>query len=162
MHALIRQALLAPSAFLLVTGCGAIESRTGAILPPNEAPSVLDQCTRDVPLRADGYWQPSRKEVEQLELVLPGVVDSALAGRTGSSDRLGSDEYRRQYVGVVSDGRQLIYINGLHRSWIEERLPYWGRRAVSVCDGGLHFWGAVYDVRSREIGQVRFNTRLAN
>lgn len=160
MHPLIRWALLALSALLLATGCGATESRIGAILPSGEAPGVLDQCTRDVPLRADGYWQPSRKEVEQLERVLPGVLDSALAVMTQPSDRLRSEEYRRQYVGVLSDGRRLIYVNGFHRSWTRERLPYWRRRAVSVCDGGLHFWGATYDVQSRQIGQLRFNTRL--
>lgn len=162
MHALIRKrrALLVSIALLLATGCGVAGTQMGVILPPDQAPGVLDQCTRDVSFQADGYWQPSLEDVEKLEQVLPAVLDSAFAAATGAGGRLRSDEFRRQYVGVLTGGRRLIYINGLHQSWIRERLPYWRRRAVSVCDGGLHFWGAAYDPQTGSVSQLQFNTRL--
>lgn len=142
--------------------CEATGTPQGAILPAAAAPEVIDQCTRGVPIRVTGYWKPSRNDVERLEQILPSVVDSALATVVEPNARLRSEEYRRQYVGIVSESRMLIYINGFHRSWIRDRLPYWRRRAVSVCDGGLHFWGATYDVSAESVIDVQFNTRLVS
>ncbi len=82
--------------------------------------------------RVSGYWAPSRQQIDQLEAQLSSLqaqVPKVL-------------DFDRQYVGIESAGKRLIYVNAFH-------LPDGGinpaREAIRVCDGGTQFWGAVFD-----------------
>jgi hypothetical protein len=61
--------------------------------------------------------------------------------------------YIRQYAGVVSLGRPLIYASFLTAP---SDLP-WQREVLIVCDGGNRAWGVTFDVQNKTFGEVRIN-----
>ncbi len=102
----------------------------------------------------DGYWLPSEPDVLKLEAKLPGYL-SELAQRAPSA-RL--EEFTRQYVGVVSNGRRLIYGSFLHNSeGIDSSDQSWRTEAVIVCDGGDWFWGISFDPETQTFDQPQYN-----
>jgi hypothetical protein len=74
--------------------------------------------------------------------------------KTGIPHRL--SEYCRQYVGVISNGRKVIYINALPVSGAEDNAidpedrMQWKKEPAIVCDGGPEFWGAEFDLLAKE------------
>lgn len=156
---MIRAGLCVAAAGLLLAGCATrgpatvpTELRTGqswVITRPLVAAEVLDTCSRDSPGRhageVTGFWAPSRQQVDQLEAALDRLQPTIAA--PSKSDR--------QYVGIESGGRRLIYINAFTLPDHSELDP--GRDAIRVCDGGAGFWGALYDPQSGEFSQVETN-----
>jgi len=70
--------------------------------------------------------------------------------------------YYRQYLGITVGGRKLIYINAFHPRVLALRAASrspesWRTRAMTVCDGGEWFWGAVYDPAAGKLENVQFN-----
>ncbi|MGV8959143.1 MAG: hypothetical protein ACOH1V_01965 [Stenotrophomonas sp.] len=116
---------------------------------PLVAAQVLDTCSRDSPGKhaggVSGYWAPSRAQVEQLEMRLSQL-------RPQIADPETSD---RQYVGIESQGRQLIYINAFTLPDHSEINPV--REAVRACDGGARFWGAVFDPQTGQFSDIAIN-----
>lgn len=116
---------------------------------PIVAAQVLDTCSRDSPAKhadgVSGYWAPSRAQVDALESRL-SQLQPAIADPAGSS---------RQYVGFVSGGRQLVYINAFTLPDHEKVNP--AREAIRICDGGEQFWGAVYDPEHGTFSDVARN-----
>ncbi|WP_345783817.1 hypothetical protein [Stenotrophomonas sp. YIM B06876] len=116
---------------------------------PLVAAQVLDTCSRDSPGKhaggVSGYWAPSRAQVEQLEMRL-----SQLQPQIAEPEK--SD---RQYVGIESQGRQLIYINAFTLPDHPTINPV--REAVRICDGGARFWGAVFDPQSGQFSDIAIN-----
>ncbi len=113
------------------------------------AAEVLDTCSRDSPARhpgeVTGYWAPSRQQVEQLE-----------AQQTRLQPTIATPgDFDRQYVGIESQGRKLIYINAFQLPDDTDIDP--GKTAVKACDGGAGFWGALYDPQTGEFSDVRLN-----
>ncbi|HDS0948894.1 TPA: hypothetical protein QDZ34_001540 [Stenotrophomonas maltophilia] len=125
--------------------------RTGqswVVTRPVIAAQVLDTCSRSSPGReagrVTGYWAPSRQQIDQLEAKLstleaqvPHVLD-----------------FDRQYVGIESAGKRLIYINAFPHSDSDVNPA---REAMHVCDGGAQFWGAVFDPASNTFSDLQFN-----
>jgi hypothetical protein len=95
--------------------------------------------------------------VRQAEAQLPGFV-----AKNQRPERPLSDYYR-QYLGVVIDGKKLIYVNVFPRSVVESRefpgapQDYWRSEFVAVCDGGDDFWGALFDLEKQLFFSPRFN-----
>jgi hypothetical protein len=145
----------------------------GIIMPPETGPAVIGQCTRAVPQHVTAYWTLERKDVDQLEYDLPELF--ARIARDLHNEPSVTDMYYRQYVGIISEGRKLVYINGFRRSYVHPYLRLadtlsgkearrdsisWRNRPVSVCDGGTAFFGVVYDLNTRTFGPVQFNLRI--
>ena len=100
------------------------------------------------PGRVSGYWAPSRQQVDQLEAKLSSLeaqVPKVL-------------DFDRQYVGIESAGKRLIYINAFHLPDDSGINP--AREAIRVCDGGAQFWGAVFDPASNTFSELQFNGGL--
>lgn len=149
------------AALVLLAGCTPANTRPGSlptaiktgqswvVTRPVVAAQVLDTCSRDSPAKGgagvSGYWAPSRAQIEQLEARL-----SQLQSRIAEPEK--SD---RQYVGIESRGRQLIYINAFTLPDHSRINPV--REAVRVCDGGARFWGAVFDPQSGNFSDVAVN-----
>ena len=118
--------------------------RTGqswVVTRPIIAAQVLDTCSRPSPGReagrVSGYWAPSRQQIDQLEANLSSLeaqVPKVL-------------DFDRQYVGIESAGRRLIYINAFHLPDDSGINP--AREAIRVCDGGAQFWGAAFEPARR-------------
>jgi hypothetical protein len=129
--------------------------RTGqswVVTRPIVAAQVLDTCSRHSPGRdagrVTGYWAPSRQQVDQLEAALPSLQAQV-------PDVL---DFDRQYVGIESAGKRLIYINAFRLPDDSGIKP--AREAIRVCDGGKQFWGAVFDPATGAFSELQFNGGL--
>ena len=119
------------------------------ITRPILAAQVLHACTRDISaeqgLQVDAYWAPSRQQIEQLEASQP-----ALQPRIAQPA-----DFDRQYVGIHSRGRQMIYINAFRLSELESANP--AKQAIQACNGEQQYWNAVYDPQTGEFSDMQSN-----
>ncbi|MBB3856467.1 hypothetical protein FHY29_001840 [Xanthomonas arboricola] len=113
------------------------------------AEQVLDTCSRDSPARhpdqVTGYWTPSQQQIEQLESRQDALTPTIPEPR----------DFDRQYVGVVVQGQQLIYINAFKLPNDPPVKP--AKEAIRVCDGGSAFWGALYEPQTGAFSQIAVN-----
>jgi hypothetical protein len=145
--------------FLLIAAFNAFAQSYGlsfpsgarSVLSNDNAPAVLDQCSRETPQGVSAFWEPGDSAIEALELRLVEYLEG-LAGTEGPPRGV---PYGRQYIGFVRDGRNLIYGNF---------FPSTGRaaspgtaRAYVICDGGSTRWGVVYDPASGQFSELKFN-----
>jgi hypothetical protein len=150
-----------------------LDAGTAVIIPVQMAPALLDQCTRERPRNVTGFWSPGADIVRQMEEDLAPVLHRA--SREGGSGSTGLNAYYRQYVGILRDGRRVIYVNGFHRNYVHRYLSYndtvhgkrveqdtaeWRINPVSVCDGGTAYFGIEYDLTTRRFGPLHFNAKL--
>jgi hypothetical protein len=138
-----------------------------AILPADYFPSnMYTWCSREAPART-GYWAPDSETISGLEVALAPALQRALEREIKDpSRRPATNEYYRQYIGIRIRGRQVVYINGFHKYYLDhlattrpELVDAWRTRAVNVCDGGSSFFGAEYDPATRQVTNIRFNGR---
>jgi hypothetical protein len=125
-------------------------------------------------------WDPGSDEVTRMERVLAQELNHQLRARKATGrPRPFVRDYYRQYAGVRLKGKKLIFINGFHRSEVEEttrllaqpdhgseleRYPagargkdYWHFVPVEVDDGGDHFFQAFYDPAQGRIVVLLFH-----
>lgn len=133
------------------------------ILPPSQGKDLFDQCSRPVPAKIAEYWQPSEKEVDELEVSLVKYLEQR--EKAGKSIPPKDVTYHRQYLGFVSSagstqpGERFIYGN-----FYPDSARHWAAgsestRAFGVCDGGPAFWGIVYRVSTKTFEDPHFNGR---
>lgn len=121
-----------------------------------------------------GVWQPSPGSIQQLETHLSVVLEAAL---DSFNSEFGADEYYRQYLGVVQQGRPLILVNGFHQTYLadlqaaiaavekhgrrgEHSPDEWMGNVVSICDAGLLQFHVFYDPATTQFTQIKFSDRL--
>jgi hypothetical protein len=117
-------------------------TRYGAIVPSTAASALLKQCADEEPAGIDAYWRPTRAMIDEVEQRLPEFL---LDARLDPLDR-----YARQYGGVHSNGRRLIYVSllpGLSPDDVQQGV-------VTLCDRRSIVWGVLFDVESRAVTQV--------
>lgn len=122
----------------------------GVIVPVADAPQLLRQCSRETVSPIDGYWRPEREQIEDFERRLPAFV-----AQSGAEIPLPLDGFVRQYAGVRSGVRTLIYASFLPAE--AARDGRWQRAVEIVCDGGRRFWGVAFDIVADELGDLHFN-----
>lgn len=66
-------------------------------------------------------------------------------------------DYYRQYVGIVVNGRKLIYISAFAMRLAEHGYDWWRRKPALACVGGEAFGGVLYDPLSKAFSQLAFN-----
>ena len=141
--------------------CSAASMDHFAILPPNQAKAMLQQCSRDAPEKVDGSWVISPSVAMQLEQDLARLSGLKSHRCCMASGTVGSpDTYARQYVGVTVSGKRYVYINAFPLGVLADGRPSqeaWPRRPVMFCDGGSAFWGALYDPETRQFSELAFN-----
>jgi hypothetical protein len=110
-----------------------------AILPESQGPALVRQCSRLAPRDVSGFWSPSVAQVLALEQRLPDLFRK-------SQPKIKLANYFRQYVGIVSHGRKLIYLNAFIKGGLDVNPKKdWKTTAIIVCDGGDGFWGVEFD-----------------
>jgi hypothetical protein len=121
------------------------------ILPVNAGQSLLRQCSRGTP-NVSQFWNPSPEQIQKLESLLPQYVRRGTDRNPNIPDNV---EYHRQYVGIVVNGKRLIYGNFYPASvsdvFDEKSTP------VVVCDGGASFWGIVFEPESSVFLDLQVN-----
>ena len=85
------------------------------------------------------YWSPTIADVRTLEKGLPAYLQDNQSAfymtQTLVWERL--NEYNRQYVGVVLDGKKVIYGNYLCK---DAEITGWKEQLIYVADGGACFF----------------------
>lgn len=138
----------------LLPGCAA--PMHSAVLGPDQAELVEEQCSRPNPPHYDSTWQPGPEDVRRLEQDLPALDSLAPAG---ALPRVGDPAaYDRQYFGIQAQGRRLIYVNAFLEPMANKD---WKHYAIVICDGGTGAWGALYDPASRSFSDFAFNGRYS-
>jgi len=101
------------------------------------------------------YWTPTGKDVLALENGLaPYLQENSKRFYSEGIpvwDRL--DDYNRQYIGIIIDGRQSMYAN----YFCDDGGPDWRTRFVIVMDGGDCFFQFKYDTASGEFFDLQVN-----
>ena len=134
------------------TGRTELNPRTGIILNEEEAPRVLNQCSRFT-IKADRFWKPTQEEVDKFNQQISQYFRREHVRKPTQS----LEEYSRQYIGVWSLEKKYIYVNFFYRPIAEELgLPL--IKAVSICSGGDYFFGMTYNVVENTIQDVRYNS----
>ena len=123
------------------------------LLHPTAARQIFRQCSRSAPSAKSDLWEPSTKDLDDLEALLAKYLDRR--GAEGKAVPPKRTKYHRQYVGFIRNGERFIYGNFYPASdefGIDE-----AHQAVQVCDGGHVFWGIVYVVKTRTFEEPQFN-----
>lgn len=102
------------------------------------------------------YWTPAENEVLTLEKGLGTYLQNNPDDRFGNQEapiweRL--DQYNRQYIGIMLDGKQIIYANYFCHSLETD----WRKNFVFVLNGGDCFFQFKYDVNSAEFFDLLIN-----
>jgi len=135
-------------------------------MPATEAvaEAIRHPCSRMGVPALDRLWVPTAAEVAEVEGRLRRLKQLRADHGSGIVGARLEDpwSYHRQYVGVLIEGRKLIYIHGF-----SERLPAnrvtlsypddWRTGIVDWCDGGYSSWGALYDPVRATFLALRFN-----
>ena len=109
-----------------------------AILPVSQGPRLMKPCSRPGPKAVTGFWEPTPAQVQSIEKRLP-----AFLAKGGHKAKL-SDSCR-QYIGIISHGKKLIYLNAFPTIFGSRPTMNWKTTAVIVCDGGDSVWGVEFD-----------------
>jgi hypothetical protein len=113
----------------------------GVILPAEQAAELWHGATGSPP---QGAWTPEEADVRKLEAGLQAYVQSAAPQRSPQLwQKL--DGYKRQYAGVLLDGRRVIYVNFVCNAVVAEGRMDWQRQPILVEDGGDCFFQLRYD-----------------
>ncbi len=148
---------------LLATTALAGPAENWVVLPGSQAAHVLAQCSRAAPPHIDGTWEVSPAVAKQLEADLPKLAADLpkLTAAASKSCCTMEDsrmrhllDSRRQYVGIVIQGHQYVYINAFPDEFDTAK---WRTSPVGVCDGGPSFWGALYDPATHRFSGLAFN-----
>ena len=102
------------------------------------------------------YWTPSEDDVLALENGLGSYLEQTNSERFNQQpfpiwERL--DEYNRQYIGILLDGKKVIYAN----YFCDSIQTDWRKDFVFVMDGGDCFFQFKYDVDSAEFFDLQVN-----
>ena len=131
--------------------CAAGDRKSGVLLPMTVAFEAGRQCSRPAP-KVDGSWQPAPAMLDLLEAHLTDISRMSTPGARPT--RIEQPEsYYRQYVGIVRDGHELIYIN----AFSSDPGKDWKTHLVSICDGGIGFWGVLYDPQTAIFSELAVN-----
>lgn len=146
---------------LAVAGLGCASAKPvppgrSVVLPAEQLEEMLRLCSRLGPRVEDveGTWEVPEDVVARLEADLLKLRRLRASCCIRGLRIRRPEELFRQYLGIVLDGRRVVYVNFFGE---EESFPHWQARAVQVCDGGDYFWGAIYDPVSRRFSQLAVN-----
>lgn len=131
-----------------------VENAIGVIFPAPLAKRVINTCTRNAPALVDGYWTPTSNDVAIAEELF-GAFLAESAPCYAKVTPANSKFYRRQYAGFLRGNRRFIYVNLFHQRQIE-LVSDWIFEPVSMCDGGLDYFGVEFDVTSGRFQHLEF------
>jgi hypothetical protein len=135
-------------------------SASGAFSAPYEifdgdrALELTEQCSRTSPGPVESTWTPTDADVRAMEPALLERVRRELATATGSQEN--ARDYVRQYGGLVTGGRRVIYTHGFIER-IDDPDEGWRTHARIICDGGPITFGVEYDPATRQFSNFAFN-----
>ncbi len=125
---------------------------------------VMKQCSRSTPVRAKGFFIPTKKEISNLLQNFKKVLsmkseDCCVIG--GSINEL--DDYGYQLIGVRIKKEKFIYLNAYSVNIIKEEnkesFSQWIQYPIVYCDGYDSFWGVLFNIETGEFNKLAINGR---
>jgi hypothetical protein len=147
----MRVSLVVGLSLLAACSRAQIVSPRSVILKPKDAPKVVKSCNPEIPPDITGYWTPSIADAQQMEALLPDFLLNSPIHRQFS-------DYYRQYVGVIADGRKLVYVNAFITP--SEWHVDWRTEPVAVCGGGSDYWRVAFDPQTKQFSHWDVNGPL--
>jgi hypothetical protein len=97
-------------------------------------------------------WTPDKNEIIKLEARIKAYLKKAAAKRSPNLwSKLAT--YKRQYVGIMRDGRKLIFSNFFCTAYDMD----WKTKPVAIDDGGDCFFTVLYDSASASFSALQIN-----
>ena len=128
------------------------------ILNSSSGKDLLNQCSRTTPKDFVGFWRPSSRDVDELEVALSEYLEARR--KAGQAMPPSAQAYHRQYVGFTRNSERFIYGNFYPANAASD---FWNgkeaNQALAVCDGGPAFWGIVFRVSIKSFEEIQFNGR---
>jgi hypothetical protein len=130
-----------------------------AILDAWLGPRLVRSCTRHGP-QAEKFWDPKFDEIMAAERRLPLYLERA---RDCGTSLHPVNRYLRQYVGIVVNGRRLLYLNAFEAenyTMIKKLVPEianWRTHPYDKCHAGMDHWGVEYDVEKEAFANLICN-----
>ena len=119
---------------------GSILPHKITILPESEVRNSLVPCSRDEVKGVTSTWRPTTDDVR--------AADNKLREFLGPRLKQPLDNYYRQYVGIVMNGKLALNIHAFEpfasERIFENEMPEWRSRYLNICDGGDSVWGLQY------------------
>jgi hypothetical protein len=148
------------------------QRKMSALLPASEAKAVTKQCSRPSPEVFSGTGEPSQKEILEMEANFAKIKKLKVKKCCIRGAQIEApEEFYMQYVGIVVDGKKLIYVNAFgefgtlgilengdsNKSIVTlVQTDHWKMNAVRVCDGG-HEWGVLYNPKTQKFFDLAIN-----
>ena len=145
----------------LTTALNAQSADMSVVLPRGQARRVTRLCSRRGPFKVDSSWTPASSDIAKLEANLANITSlHSEAGEVG--DLAGQqiekpERYYRQYVGIVVNGKKLIYVNAACHPRASDG---WRTQFLDGCGGGSCYWGVEYDPRAGRFSNLHVNGRM--
>jgi len=136
------------------------------VFPEESAHLLLHRCGRKVP-SSDGTWRPDTATIAHVERLLqPALQDALNRKMSAGGPPLKASDYYRQYGGIITEGRKVVYVNGFHGKLLIQLMAFprdamfWHMTPVLVCDAGPSLFGAEYDLSTRRLRSIAFDSSL--
>ena len=99
-------------------------------------------------------WGPTVADIDDLNSNLSQI--SALSDKEPDTNRHidHPDQYYRQYLAVVADGKKTIFVNAMCSIAQQEN---WRKRLHVANDGGTCFWHATFDPSTQQFSNLAIN-----
>ena len=113
----------------------------------------FSNCSRPTPTSA-GFWEVSATEVARIDKSLFRHLRASGLARNLPYPLA---EYVRQYLGLLREGKRIVYINALHVKGKRLVVDLVGSEFLRLCDGGAEAWGIEYDTETQAFADFRTN-----
>ncbi len=123
------------------------------IIPKENCNEIFKQCSRKVPKKIDKFFILSNSEIQTLKKNFKKIL--IIKDKRGKSIKNLSN-YAFQYVGLIIEGKKYIYINAFISSLTLTEKD-WKKKPIIVCDGGISFWGVLFDIETTNFIQLEIN-----
>ena len=138
-----------------LAGCThAASTDTWAVIPKGRAEEMGIGTWLASAEEVEGYWTPTEEDVLLLEDKIPSFLrehSNSFRREPPVWEQL--DNYKRQYAGLILNGRRIIYGN----FFCSDRGTDWKQDWVFVMDGGDCFFQLQFDVESRTFNGLMVN-----
>ena len=102
------------------------------------------------------YWSPAKADVRALESGLPAYLQENQSAFYMTETLIWEqlDEYNRQYVGIVLDGKKIIYASYLCQNGTDTE---WKEQVIFVADGGACYFQFKFDMSTGGFHDLQVN-----
>jgi hypothetical protein len=114
-------------------------------------------------LPVSDFWTPEKVDLEEIERSLPAFlrreVDLHSTSRDYSDLLAKAPHSRRQYIGMVIDGKRVVWVNCIpEKSSVGgDEFADWDSKIIQVKDGGSDFWGVIFDMDTHSFDKLIVN-----